>query len=138
MDLVSLIDQWVDEQGSAAERLLLIKKQAEKLQRKVLKLEKQLSVCNKALTKLQNNKDQYEQRIKDGKLKQFVLHRGGLFKMKPSGRFHKAVYCPECLVRMSSVEGSIEYTCMRCGIFVNFSSQELPHILTSLEEAHNF
>jgi len=64
----------------------------------------------------------------------FVECRGGFFKRKPSGGFHKAVYCPNCKAPMLSIQGEMPYSCSRCYINLDFADYELKKIMEELIE----
>lgn len=87
-----------------------------------------------ARLKEQNNKivEQLEQfRISRD---EFVEARGALFKRKPGGGYHEAVYCPRCKMPLSSFGGDFPYSCDRCKIHLDFSLSDVPNILKGLPQ----
>ncbi|MDI6808280.1 MAG: hypothetical protein QME66_04765 [Candidatus Eisenbacteria bacterium] len=64
----------------------------------------------------------------------FVEERGALFKRKPSGGYHEAVFCPGCRSPLSSLGGDFPYICHKCSIQLDFSLKDLPAILKSLPQ----
>ncbi|HYT60243.1 MAG TPA: hypothetical protein VEL06_08730 [Haliangiales bacterium] len=69
-------------------------------------------------------------------LEQFVEHRGALFKRKPDGGFHEAVYCPKCHTSTSSPDGHAAYHCY-CGWRADFNGFEFRKILKDLLSTHD-
>jgi hypothetical protein len=65
---------------------------------------------------------------------EFVEERGALFKRRPEGGYHKAVFCPKCRMPMGSMEGVLPYACDKCKIVLDFTGDDLPEILRELTQ----
>lgn len=129
MGLLDNIQTLINEHGSSTilrERLSLLKDQIEILEKENADLKDAISDIQIENVKLR------KQISEQSTSEQFVECRGGLFKRKPSGGFHKAVYCPECKTPMSSVQGEISYTCSRCYINLDFAGNQLKKVMEEL------
>jgi hypothetical protein len=63
-------------------------------------------------------------------LQEFVEHRGALFKRKPDGGYHLAVYCPRCKQSVGSFH-TLPYECS-CGWSADFSGSDLQSVMKDL------
>jgi hypothetical protein len=131
MGILENIQTLINEFGSSSilrERLSLLKDQ-------IVKLEKQNKELKDALSDIQIENTKLRKQISEqSNSEQFVECRGGLFKRKPSGGFHKAVYCPKCKSPMSSLQGEIPYSCNRCYINLDFAGDQLAKVMKELIE----
>ena len=109
------------------ERVAFAAEQAKALEKKVEQLERE----NAAL-KEENRRLKAELAAKTRE-EQFVEHRGALFKRKPEGGYHLAVYCPLCHNPTSAVVDEIPYACTnKCGWVGTFTRRELQKIMAEL------
>src|SRR5438552_15570882 len=108
MRLIDLINQLINEHGSATimgERLNLARDQAQAL-------EKQLAALVVENAALKQRVAQLEQQVAaQTALEEFVECRGALFKRKPGGGYHLAVYCPHCNKPVASIENEPQAFC---------------------------
>ena len=126
MPLLDLIERTTNEHASAeimGQRLVLIREQADALEKRNAALEQQLADCKKRISTLES-----ELAAKTA-LQEFVEHRGALFKRNPSGGFHKAVYCPLCRLPMGNAHPRVPFNCARCHIQTAFTVSELDSII---------
>ncbi len=131
MGLLNNIQTLINEHGSSTilrERLSLLKDQIEMLEKENLDLKATLSDIRIENTKL---REQISNQLSS---EQFVEFRGGLFKPKPNGSFHKAVYCPKCKSPMSFLHGENHYACSSCYIYLDFSRKQLNKVIEELIE----
>src|SRR3990167_9915937 len=96
------------------ERLGLIRDQAQMLENQVAQLHQENAELERRCAEMQSQLE--AQAVAE----EFVEHHGALFKRKPTGGYHDAVYCPVCHGPMSSLQGMLPYTC-RCGVAVDFN-----------------
>jgi hypothetical protein len=128
MGLLELIERAINEHGSAAimrERLDLIREQAQVLQKQILYLQEENSTLIKRVAELER------QAATKKALEEFVECRGALFKRKPDGTYHQAVFCPICRAPMCSLQQMMPYLC-RCGITVDFTGCDLRAVMAEL------
>lgn len=64
----------------------------------------------------------------------FVEFSGALFKRKPSGGFHNAVYCPRCKTPTSDFPPGDRFNCTGCNWFSTFTAFELNTVLEQLHK----
>jgi hypothetical protein len=129
MGLLDLIERAINEHGSAAimrERLDLIRDQAQALEKKMADLQDENTRLKKRIAELEADLAAKTKR------NEFVEHRGALFKRKPTGAYHNAVFCPDCEGPMMSLEGELPFHCGPCKRSVSFSGRELPEIMGEL------
>jgi DNA-directed RNA polymerase subunit M/transcription elongation factor TFIIS len=62
----------------------------------------------------------------------FVEFRGGLFKARPGGGYHDAVFCPKCKKAMVSYNKIEPFTCEDCRTAVDFNGRELWRVMQNL------
>ena len=128
MLLVDLIDRAINERGSAAilrERLVFIQEQAQALEKKVVELEKENADLKKRERELE------QQLATKTARDDFVECRGALFKRKPAGGYHRAVYCPRCQGPMMSLL-NMPYHCNACHVSVDFTGCQLETVMREL------
>jgi hypothetical protein len=127
MGLLEYLDKLITEHGSAAildKHLAFVREQALTLEKKVAGLEQENS-------RLKNRVSELETEISaNTKSEEYVEHHGALFKRKPSGGYHSAVYCPSCRGTMSGFH-TFPYHC-NCGREVDFSKFDLDRIMRDL------
>lgn len=129
MNLPDAIEKLITEHGSATilrDHLALVRDQAkavveenEKLKRRVVELE---DVVRSLTTELRSKKTEEE----------FVEHRGALFKKKPGGGYHLAVYCPNCRQPAGSIHAVMPFSCGQRHWSSAFTSGDLEKILKEL------
>ena len=127
MGLLEYLDKLVTEHGSAAvldKHLAFVREQAGVLTRQVEALQRENTTLNERLRQCN------EQLASKTAADDFVEHRGALFKRKPGGGYHQAVYCPVCRTPAGS-HHTLPYDC-RCGWSADFSKFDLDRILTEL------
>lgn len=132
MGIFADIERLITEHGSAAilrERLALIADQA-KAQ------EKQFAELQRRAAELERENMQLKRQLAaSSHAAEFVEHRGALFKRKPDGTFHLAVYCPICQKPTGSPHPQIPYSCTEaCGWVGSFTSRHLEHYIKELSE----
>lgn len=129
MALIELLDRLISERGSAAalrERLALVRDQAEVLEKKLVKLEEE----NRALKeRLGQVEDELKAKTAGA---EFVEHWGALFKRKPAGGYHQAVFCPDCRGPMFSLQDVLPFHCDRCKRSMNFTGHQLLEVMRDL------
>ena len=109
------------------ERLAFAAEQAKALEKKVEQLESE----NTALKK-ENSRLKAELSAK-AREEQFVEHRGALFKRKPDGTYHEAVYCPLCQKPTGSLIDEMVYSCTEsCGWVGTFTPRQLQKVMAEL------
>ncbi|MBP4049001.1 hypothetical protein J9978_05745 [Chromobacterium violaceum] len=64
---------------------------------------------------------------------QFVEHRGALFKVKATGGYVEAVYCPKCKTATGSIDGDMPFYCGACRWSSSFNSGALRNIMRELD-----
>jgi hypothetical protein len=114
MGLATMIEKLINERGSAAimeKRLVLIKEQAEVVDRKNQELTRENAELKK------ENADLKVKLAAAIKAEEFVEEFGAAFKRKPDGSFHNAIYCPIHLTPAGSPDGGFPYSCSNpnCG-----------------------
>lgn len=108
------------------ERLALAKDRVEVLEQENVRVVKENDRLKRRNTEL-------EAEIAEGaKSKEFVEHRGAMFKRKSGGGYHQAVYCPSCFLPMSSLQGVLPYHCS-CSVAVDFTGNDLKGVMLELE-----
>jgi primosomal protein N' len=128
-DIPKLLSDLVTEHGSATirgERILQLKEQVEALMEKVKELESQNSDLEK-----ENSKLAAQLKAKTCE-EEFVEHRGALFKRKPEGGYHLAVYCPVCRHSVDSIEAIMPYVCERDKWWSSFRGNEIDKVRAEL------
>jgi len=130
MSLCADIERLITEHGSAAilrERLALLADQA-KAQ------EKLLADSQRRVTELEQENSQLQQKLAaTERAEEFVEHRGALFKRKPDGSYHHAVYCPLCHKPTGSLIDEMVYSCTEsCGWVGTFTPRDLPKVMSEL------
>ena len=129
MSLFSAINDLITEHGSAAimrERLALIREQAQALEKQVAELQGENTNLKRRVAELN------AQVLTKTELDEFVECRGALFKRKPGGGYHNAVFCPDCQKPMSSLMGDLPYNCHKCHRSVDFTGNDLPNVMREL------
>ena len=109
------------------EKLSIAERAIEQLEKENIELKKQNS-------NLLERANKYEKQLASFRApkEEFIEERGALFKRRPEGGYHKAVFCLKCRMPMMSMERVIPYSCERCKIAVDFTGDELPDILKEL------
>ena len=127
MGLLEAINKLISEHGSASilrERLEFLGEQAQALEKKVAELEAENAKLKKCVSHLES-----ELATKTW-TEEFVEHRGALFKRKPGGGYHLAVYCPTCKKSCSS-NHTLPYDCS-CGWSADFAGWQLQSVINEL------
>ena len=130
MGLFSDLQTLITEHGSAAilrERIALLADQAKAL-------EKQVEDLKTENAELKKNNGELQRKLSAKTLPdEFIEHRGALFKRKPDGSYHLAVYCPHCRKSTSAMVDEFPYACTdKCGWIGSFTPGELNSILKEL------
>ena len=71
----------------------------------------------------------------DATTDKFVEHLGALFKRKPDGEYHLAVYCPKCRSSTFSGAGGTNVFACACGWKANFGFRNLERVMQDLPKA---
>jgi hypothetical protein len=133
MGLIEYLDKLVVEHGSAVvmeKHLAFIRAQAAALEKKVSELEAANSGLEKQVSHLKS------ELAAKTRLEEFAEHEGALFKRKPDGSYHAAVYCPRCKIAAGTTgsiihRSVIPYSC-GCGWVSGFPASRLDTILKEL------
>jgi primosomal protein N' len=128
-DIAKLWNDLVNERGSSniqRERNVFLKERYEASVEKVKELE-----AKNADLENENGKLTAQLKAKTT-AEEFVEHRGALFKRKPEGGYHLAVYCPHCRKSVDSPHGILPYCCTRDNWFADFDRRELERIIKEL------
>jgi hypothetical protein len=127
--LFKLIQTIINEHGNSAilkEGLGLLNDKIEGLEKKVVELEQENA-------RLKQNVHAVEVHLsKQARTEEFVERRGALFKRKPGGGYHLAVYCPDCRGHMYSFENIMPYYCDRFKRSVDFTSVDIDRVMADL------
>lgn len=129
MGLIDLIEKTINEHGSAAikeERLKLVREEAQALEKRVAALEKENGALRRRIAQLEAQVA--AQTVRE----EFVECQGALFKRKPGGGYHLAVYCPRCKGPMVSLMDDAPFCCGPCQLAVNFTGRHLRHVMGEL------
>lgn len=129
MGLLDAIDKLITERGSAAvmrERADFIREQAQALEKKMTELQAENATLKKRVAELEAQVA--AQTARD----EFVECRGALFKRKPTGGYHNAVFCPDCHGPMMSLMDQVPFHCSRCRRSVGFTGHDLRQVLMEL------
>ena len=122
------IERWITEHGSAK----ILKEHLALLQSKISTLKEEVSKLERDNTALKIRNAELEAQVTTAKTDdEFVEKMGALFKRKPGGGYHKAVYCPKCRTSTAPFPEWGEYNC-KCGWFSWFQRSELDEIIQSL------
>ena len=109
------------------ERIALIREQAQALEKQIEKLESEVAALKK------QNAELHAQLAAKSRAEEFVEHRGALFKRKPEGGYHLAVYCPICHKPTGAIDDQIPFACTNhCGWMGSFTPRDLLKIIAEL------
>ncbi len=108
------------------ERILLLKEKVEMLEKEVKQLKKEKILREKENADLKNQVLGYSES------EEFVEHRGALFKKKPGGGYHLAVYCPNCHKSTSNFERNIVFRCSSCDWCSSFKGDDFKKVFMEL------
>ena len=133
MGLIEYLDKLIVEHGSsviADKHRDFIRAQAAALEKKVADLEADNTALKKRVGQLES-----ELSAKT-RLEEFAEQEGALFKRKPDGSYHAAVYCPRCKIAAGTTgsiihRSVIPYSC-GCGWVSGFPASRLDTILKEL------
>lgn len=129
--LFSEIERLIVEHGSASvlkEHVSLLRQKLALLEAEFLKLEKENSQLKRRVEELS------EKLSFAVTAQEFHEERGALFKRKPGGGWHIAVYCPRCKSSASPFPPGAEFNC-QCGWFSSFTENELSKVMAGLPQA---
>lgn len=130
MGLIAYLEKLITERGSAAvldKHLNYVKEQAEALEKQNAELHKENAALKKRVADLET------QIAPKATSHEFVECRGALFKRKPGGGYHYAVFCPDCSGPMASLMDELPFSCHKCRRSVSFTGQELKSVMRDLE-----
>lgn len=102
-------------------------------------LQTKISFIKDEVTKLEEENTNLKQRISElhkqaaasAKSEEYSENRGALFKRRPGGGYHNAVYCPRCHLSTFSFPPGAEFNC-NCGWVSSFTEGELASVITSI------
>ncbi len=127
--VLSEIERLITEHGSAVilkernallqDKLVLLKEELAKLEKENGDLKAQVATLNQQLSA-------------NAAAQEFQEERGALFKRKPGGGYHNAVYCPKCHHSTTPFPPGAEFCC-DCGWFSSFTERELAAIIASIK-----
>ncbi len=96
-------------------------------------LEKKIAELEAANADLKKRVGQLESELSaKTRLEEFVEHHGALFKRKPGGGYHAAVYCPHCKQSVGSLH-ALPYDCS-CGWSADFNHFDLEKVMQDLPQ----
>lgn len=102
-------------------------------ERQTVALEQEVAATHEENARLKDRIAELEQQIaSQPQAEEFVEHYGALFKKRPSGDYHRAVFCLECHNPMSSLEKMLPYRCARCKISVDFTGHQFDQVFAEL------
>lgn len=108
------------------ERIAFIYEQIEVIQ-------KASESAQKELTELKVKNIELEKEIAAYRAKdEFIQHMGAAFRKDASGKYIKAVYCPNCLKQVGSGDIDFPFHCNTCGWYSEFAGGSLDFIMQSL------
>lgn len=108
------------------ERITLIREQAQALEKQVAQLQHENATLKMRVSDLES------QASSTAAAGEFVECRGALFKRKPAGGYHLAVYCPRCRGPMMSLEDELPFHCGPCRVSVSFTGRDLSSVMAEL------
>ena len=127
--LITEIEKLINEHGSST----ILKEHNEFFKSKLTALKDEFSNLEKENTNLKKQIANLEQQLASYlQSEEFYEERGALFKRRPSGGYHDAVYCPSCHMAAAPFPPGAEYNCNKCGWFSSFQERELTEILSKL------
>ena len=129
MGLLDAIDKLITERGSAAimrERLDLVREQAQALEKRLAEFQTENTALKKRVAELEAQVAAKTARD------EFVECRGALFKRKPTGGYHNAVFCPDCRGPMMSLMDELPFNCHKCKRSVSFTGHDLQAVMKEL------
>ena len=127
MGLIEYLDKLIVEHSSsvvADKHRDFIRAQAAALEKKVAELETENATLKKRVGQLEAELSEKT------RLEEFVEHHEALFKRKPGGGYHTAVYCPRCKQSVSSFH-TLPYDCS-CGWSGDFNHFDLTRVMKDL------
>ena len=122
------IERLINERGSSAilkERLGLVQDQFVLHKAEFAKLQQENAALRQRMDDLQRRA------ASQARTQEFEEHRGALFKRKPGGGYHHAVYCPTCRNSTFVFPRGGPFNCT-CGWCTNFVEADLARILAEL------
>lgn len=128
MSLLDHLDKLITERGSAAvldKHLSFVRAQAESLEKQLAELQQENARLKQQVAHLAAQVEATRQPD------DFVECRGALFKRKPGGGYHDAVFCPKCRGPMVAYK-RFPFDCAACRTNVNFSSFDLHNVMAEL------
>jgi regulator of replication initiation timing len=108
------------------ERAAFLKEQVEAMEKRASELEQENRDLRRKLGELESEQ---ASRLMT---KEFVEHRGALFKHKPEGGYHRAVFCPTCKRSTSSLQNMLPYHCAPCEWSADFTGHDLDQVMKEL------
>ena len=99
---------------------------AQALEKQVAELQQENAGLKKRVADLQ------AQVVSKTMLDEFVECRGALFKRKPTGGYHNAVFCPDCRGPMMSLMDELPFNCHKCKRAVGFTGHDLREVMKEL------
>jgi len=109
------------------EKLSIAERSIEQLEKENIDLKNQYRTVLDKINELEKELSAFRSRKDD-----FIEERGALFKRRPEGGYHEAVFCPKCRMPMVSVGQMLPYTCGRCNISVDFTRRDFRRIFNQL------
>jgi hypothetical protein len=126
--ILSEIERFIVEHGSS----VVLKEHLALLQNKLVLLKDEISKLEKENSDLKTEVSKLTKKLSAQSVAQeFTEERGALFKRKPSGGYHSAVYCPRCFQSAAPFPPGAEFSC-NCGWFSSFTESELQHVIASI------
>ncbi len=114
--------------GILRERLLKLDAEIDRISKENIELKKENAECAK---KLREVSEKYKELVET--CEDFKEYKGALFKRRPEGGYHEAVYCPRCKIAMSAKALGSPFRCF-CGFTTHFNKIALNAILKELTD----
>jgi regulator of replication initiation timing len=129
MILLDAINKIITEHGSADvldKHLAFVRDQAIALDKQVSQLQLENATLKQRVAHIEH---EASSRAAE---QEFVECRGALFKRKPGGGYHMAVYCPRCHMPMVSLMDHTPFNCGACRVGVSFTGLQLRAVMREL------
>lgn len=129
--LTSPIEKLIIEHGSAAVRQDIISL-----------VKEQLGIANQKISELEKSNAELSQKVNDLEKtlaaavvpKDFIEHRGVLFRRVNGSISLTDVYCPTCKIVMFSIGGGLPFMCSKCKFQAGFNGMQLSEVVSSMPQ----
>lgn len=126
--ILSEFEKLINEHGSA----VILKEHLALFQSKFGLLKDEFSNLEKKNSELKARVAELEAQLSSTlKAEEYVEERGALFKRRPDGGYHNAVYCPRCHSSAFPFPPGENYNC-QCGWSSSFTEVEINEVMSEL------